>query len=381
MRIMKLLHLVPDDKFTHAAFENFSKQAGVDCSWLVVASNELKYLKAENFKTISFKNTKLKEFKDYLSRFDFVIVHSLSEVHCKIIINNPHRYVWVGMGYDYYEYVERDVHIGFSKKVNFLEVGLKRAVRSVFKNANFDFPSENLKSEAISKVMFFAPVLPNEFFPVKKIFKNLEYIEWNYGSLAKSLTNDMSLKEGANSILLGNSSDSSNNHVQILDTLSELNMSGRRIVLPLNYGSKVYKKLFLRKLKKYQTLDLNVLNDFMPKDKYFDYISGCDVVIMNHVRQQAGANIAIALFMGAKVFLNKKSPFFDFYVNKGAILFSVEEISKSPKIIAERLCQDDVKRNREVVLSVSSQENTDRKTAGLIECLRSTVVESRGQEI
>lgn len=378
---MKLLHLASDDKFTHAAFDNFNKQAGADCTWLVVTSNELEYLKAEDFETISFNNAKLKEFKDYLSRFDFVIVHSLSEVHCKIIIDNPHRYVWIGMGYDYYGYVERDVHIGFSKKVNFLEVGLKRAIRSIFKNASFDFPSENLKSEAISKVMFFAPVLPNEFFPVKKIFNNLEYIEWNYGSLAKSLTDDMGLKEGANSILLGNSSDSSNNHVQVLDTLSELNMSDRRIVLPLNYGSKVYKKLFLRKLRRYQTLNLDVLNDFMPKDQYFDYISGCDVVIMNHVRQQAGANIAIALFMGAKVFLNRKSPFYDFYTNKGAILFSVEEISKSPEVIKGRLCQDDVRRNREVVLSVSSQENTDRKTAGLIECLRSTVAESKSEVI
>ncbi|MEY8215684.1 MAG: TDP-N-acetylfucosamine:lipid II N-acetylfucosaminyltransferase, partial [Colwellia sp.] len=225
------------------------------------------------------------------------------------------------------------------------------------------------RRKAINAVSFFAPVLPREFSGVKYVFNHLNYVEWNYGSSASVLTEDLVINEGSNSILIGNSSDPSNNHYEVIEMLSSLDVVDRNIILPLSYGSIRYKKKLLCSIKTFDSLSFKILDGFMPKDRYFDLLSDCGVVIMNHVRQQAGANIGVMLFMGAKVFLNSKSPFYEFYKSLGAIIYTVDDIKEEPSMLNSRLDKESIQINRDVVSGVVSQDNTDRKTVSLIKTL------------
>jgi hypothetical protein len=367
---MKLLHLVIDDKFTYAARDNFDKFDAVDNDWLVVSSSKFTYLKLCDFEQISLRGTTLPGFKDSLGQSDFIIVHSLLREHCDFINNNPHHtYVWIGMGFDYYEYIDSDIFLPFSKRNQLFSSPLKSIDHFLGTYLKFKLSTAEKRRKAIGCISFFAPVLPGEFTGVYSVFKHLEYIEWNYGTSSSIIDESLVLNDDANSILIGNSSDPSNNHYEVVDMLSSLNLVDREIILPLSYGSPAYKKRLLKKLKAFDNLTFNVLEGFMPKNEYFNLLSGCDVVIMNHVRQQAGANIGVMLYMGAKVFLNSKSPFHEFYKSKGAVIYTIEDIEKDSSILYRKLDDESVQVNRDVVSSTASRENTDRKTKSLIQTL------------
>jgi dTDP-N-acetylfucosamine:lipid II N-acetylfucosaminyltransferase len=369
---MKLLHLVVDDKFTTAARENFDKHEAVDNHWLVVASGDLTYLNSSEFEKVSVRESLLPSFKCRLKNYDFVIVHSLSSEHCDIININPHNYLWIGMGYDYYEYIEKNIYLPFSKKVQRLPVVKKKIESLLVQYLKLDWAMPEKRRKAINSISFFAPVLPDEFSGVKRIFTHLEYIEWNYGASATLLTDELLLKREAGSILIGNSSDPSNNHFEVIELLSSLGVSDNDIILPLSYGSVRYKKKLLNSIKGFDNLTFKVLDGFMPKESYFDLLTDCGVVIMNHVRQQAGANINVMLFMGAKVFLNSKSPFYEYYKSQGAVIYTVDDIKNDPSILKGRLDKESIKTNRDIVNYFANQGNINRKTASLIMTLKSS---------
>ena len=48
-------------------------------------------------------------------------------------------------------------------------------------------------------------------------------------------------------------------------------------------------------------------------------------MIMNHVRQQAIGNIITGLYLGMKVYINKKSPVFKLLYNKKIIFYTVQD--------------------------------------------------------
>lgn len=369
---MKLLHLVVDDKFTYAARENFDKYEAVDSDWLVVTSSEFKCLKADEFEKISARETMLPCFKERLKNYDVIVVHSLSREHCDVINNNPHKYLWIGMGYDYYEYIDKNIYLPFSIKTQRLPT-IKNNIESLLgRYLKLGWVMPEKRRKAINAVSFFAPVLPGEFLSVKRAFNHLKYVEWNYGSSASILTEDLVLNEGSNSILIGNSSDPSNNHYEVIDMLSSLGVVDRNIILPLSYGSVRYKRKLLCSIKAFDSFNFEILNGLIPKEEYFNLLSDCGVVIMNHVRQQAGANIGVMLFMGAKVFLNHKSPFYDFYKSLGAIIYTVDDIKEEPSILNGRLDKESIQKNREIVSRIGRQDNTDRKTLALIKTLMSS---------
>ena len=57
-------------------------------------------------------------------------------------------------------------------------------------------------------------------------------------------------------------------------------------------------------------------NLFMPDVKTeMDKLEWCDTLIFNHIRQQGVGNIITLGYLGAKIYLNKKSPVFEFYKN------------------------------------------------------------------
>mgnify|MGYP000231361671 CR=1 FL=1 len=367
---MKLLHLVLDDKFTYSACDNFNKFESVDNSWVVIASGDLTYLKGSEFKKVSAREALLPDFKKFIKDFDFVIVHSLSKEHCDIVNGNPHNYLWVGMGFDYYEYINIDIYLSFSKRAEMYFVFKQKVKLFLSKFLKLNFGLAGNRYRAINLISHFAPVLPGEYSGVKRIFNHLKYVEWNYGSGTSLLSNNLELKSDAGSILIGNSSDPSNNHYEVIEMLSSLNVADRDIILPLSYGSVSYKKKLLNKIKTFDDFNFQVLEGFMPKEKYFDLLSDCGVVIMNHIRQQAGANISVMLFMGAKVFLNSKSPFYDLYKSKGAVIYSTDDMVRDPELLNGRLDSKSILLNRSIVNGFSKREAIDRKTELLIDTLR-----------
>src|SRR5690606_36098954 len=118
----------------------------------------------------------------------------------------------------------------------------------------------------------------------------------------------------------GNSATFANNHFDVLKLIKNGNINNQ-LVIPLSYGNQKYKTVLQNYCATAFGAQAEILSDFIPKEQYFDLLRECQFVVMGHLRQQAMGNIYASLYMGAKLFLFKKNPVFDFLKGLGILVF------------------------------------------------------------
>lgn len=131
--------------------------------------------------------------------------------------------------------------------------------------------------------------------------------------------------EGIN-ILLGNSADRSNNHIEILDNLKCHAGKNLKIYCPLSYGDQYYAQEVLDYGETLFGGKFNALREFMSLEKYNELLAKIDIAIFNHKRQQGMGNITTLLGMGKKVYLRKEITTWNFLQSLGITVFDVESI-------------------------------------------------------
>lgn len=154
-------------------------------------------------------------------------------------------------------------------------------------------------------------------------------------------------------IIVGNSGDASNNHIEILHQLAEKeDIHQYELILPVAYNFKadykaevenVVEELGLSELVKFHT-------EFMAPEDYRALISEVDMLIMAHDRQQAIGNSLMGLYMDKPVFMKReilvngerlKNPGWKFLEKNGLNALSFEDFKSFKKlsIITDRHSQ------------------------------------------
>lgn len=323
-----ILHIVPDDKFIDMAYNMFEKASPNNNEFMVVTNKEkFNYIKTTPITKVSRKKVLSKSFTQNLSKYEFVVLHTLNDISKRVILNSSDdvKFVWLGWGFDYYCYLDKKLLLDKTiilkeklfQKNEFVGKGILRKIKNFIKY-NTIYKDVNNTEKVMNKINYFVPVLYEDYLLVQKEFKNFypKYLDWNYGTLEEDLIKQ-DLNISGKNILLGNSASFENNHVEAIDLLSKLDLNARKIICPLSYGNKKYGQE-VTNYAKYKFNDkFEPLIDFMPIEDYNKIISSCSVVVMNHLRQQAVGNIVIMLYFGAKVFLNKENPVYEFFINNG----------------------------------------------------------------
>jgi len=156
--------------------------------------------------------------------------------------------------------------------------------------------------------------------------------------------------EGVN-ILLGNSADPSNNHIEALDKLKRHAVENIRVYCPLSYGDQKY----AHKVSDYGASnfgeDFISLREFMPLDRYTELLAKIDIAIFNHKRQQGMGNITTLLGMGKKLYLRKEISTWGFLQGLGVTVFDINSLDFSR---IETAISD---RNSDVVKNYFSENN------------------------
>ncbi|MBX2940054.1 MAG: TDP-N-acetylfucosamine:lipid II N-acetylfucosaminyltransferase [Ferruginibacter sp.] len=162
---------------------------------------------------------------------------------------------------------------------------------------------------------------------------------------------------GKNIIWLGNSATPTNNHLEALNLLSGFKRNAYQIIAPLSYGLKWYAKVISKKAIMLHGASFTGLMEFIPLVEYLKLIQQADVVIMNHHRSQAGANIFAFIYMGKKVYLNKKSSVYNLLTRNSIKVFDSESISHiSFDTFIQPLEIDDRIQNSQKLYSLFSEE-------------------------
>jgi len=375
---INILHLVYDSTFVDTAHKNF-ESAAPSCNTFFVPSwnRKLRYIKETPVKFINPYSFKNPYFIKSLERYDFIVLHSLNTFNQRLLANTNQdlKFVWIGYGYDYYDFIYEDPNNLYQEKTREIVKSLTPNNHSMIRDilrpiAKKIFYKNADKKTIVERINFFAPVLENEYGMVASKFGASfpDYIAWNYGSSA-ALFNDEKMKHcnpNGNNILVGNSATPTNNHIEVFDLLRTQNLGNRKIICPLSYGNSDYASVIKVRGRSYFGENFLDLNTFMPYEEYTELIGTCSNVIMNHHRQQATGNIMVMLFLGANVFLNKINPVYSFLTKKGAVIFTMDDLFDSPDLLDSRLSESEVERNQQVLISLYSEKAIRDKTEKLI---------------
>ncbi|MCT7586743.1 TDP-N-acetylfucosamine:lipid II N-acetylfucosaminyltransferase [Aliarcobacter butzleri] len=222
------------------------------------------------------------------------------------------------------------------------------------------------------------------YFMRNVIFKNLEYFvtyikgdyelaqKW-YGAKGEyyecfmypsNLYKEYDIKpkeHDAINIQLGNSADPSNNHIYILKKLVKYKDENIQLFIPLSYGNEEYAKKVIAYGKELFGDKFVPLTEFMPFEKYLEFLGEIDIAIFAHKRQQAMGNTITLLGLGKKVYMRSNITPWQLFKDIDVKVFDVDDIKIN--LIDEQT----QKENQEKIKEYFSKENYLNQLKNLFE--------------
>lgn len=302
-----------------------------------------------------------------LSKYKAIIFHSLVYNHAKLaitikkVINLP--MVWMPFGYEVHNMLpEFKTNVFHSKATKMPE---KKSLKDIaFSLLNF-FKANEIR-KGIKLMNYCAISIDDEFELYKtKINFDAKLIWFSYYPL-DILTKNSNTKLNGNNILIGNSSTPTNNHIETFELLSKLNLENRNIIVPLSYGNKNYGDRIEKKGFIYFKDKIKCIRTFLPLNEYNEIISSCEIVIMNHTRQQAFGNILSALSFGATLYINEKSSIYSYLKKIGIFFYSTNSLNNIINTKIPILSEYQIKSNQKIVADLYSFNNITQHVKQLI---------------
>lgn len=128
-------------------------------------------------------------------------------------------------------------------------------------------------------------------------------------------------------IQIGNSADSSNNHIEILKKLLPFKDQDIRIYAPLSYGEQANAKKVISKGKELFGDKFIPLIDFMPFEQYLEFLGSINIAIFNHQRQQAMGNTITLLGLGKTVFIRSDTTQWQFFQDNKIEVYDTKNLN------------------------------------------------------
>lgn len=167
-------------------------------------------------------------------------------------------------------------------------------------------------------------------------------------------------KSGLN-ILLGNSADPSNNHIEAMERLLPYKDRNIKIFVPLSYGDQIHAEAVIRQGSEWFGDKFVPMAELMPFNQYLDFLKSLDIAIFNHQRQQAMGNTITLLGMGKTVFMRSDVSHWRFLNSFGINMGNVADLTLQP--IGHELLQE----NSQIVQSYFSKETLIKQLSNIFE--------------
>lgn len=356
--MLKVLHLIIDQKFLDGAISLFESDSRTDNSYYLIGTPKAscEFVKYKDIQYVSLENV-----IDLCKQFQVVYLHSLVVLPFKYIVQIPSsiKVVWLAWGYDLYEnecnyIIPIRVFMPYTQK--YLSSKNNRLLQA-YKQFKRRVRIDSLINKAIERIDYFSGVFPYEYDEVCKRHSNFHAkpLDYYYGSTNFFIPEKPEIKlfPKRNSIIIGNSGNPANNHIDVLERLNEIKMpEDVNIILPMSYGGVLeYNNLVKDIASKICNGRVNALDHYLPLNDYINIISSCKVAIFGHSRQQASDNIFMQLIYGAKVYMSETSLAYEYLRKLGLIIFSLEsDLNK----MWEEISYDDVINNRSILSKLYS---------------------------
>ncbi len=403
----KIIHVFNDDKFVDSAISIMEYSVPNQSEYYVVKNNDgdFKYVKSNRAKQLRLSS--LEDYQTFVANLvkdsnQVIFFHALDSIKQKIVLLLPDYIikVWLIWGYDLYgnwqlfssKLYEKETQKLFGKETKSLKYRLitnsfsfwlfhKTLKKKLWlpKRLNTILKSNFYTTfyQAAEKIDFVIPVVPDEYAFINKLKIEPTLSTFSYGTL-EDLLKDTVVENVLQSknILIGNSADPSNNHLDVFSKIANYNFGDRKLIVPLSYGGTTeYKERVISKGRELFGDNFEPLLDFMTLENYNEILSSCGFIIFNHVRQQGVGNIVASGYLGAKLFLNSKSTVLHYLSRKGMQLYEIDSITETQ--LSQNLNSEALKCNRTVLNNEYSQEAVHRKVLRLLQMIEVKLVKNK----
>lgn len=350
----KIFHIAPDAgfiQFVSRVFEDVAPERNNFLIHGVGSVGELRY-PPDHRAQIATLHPDLDGLRRLMPIRDcgMVIAHGMSPYGAAAFLLAPSgaKKVWSGWGYDYYEGPN-------FKSDHFLMPETRALCGGLPRSHGFSFSSMKwclwgaIAPVVAHRTNYFSAPIPDDFEIFKANYSAFdgEYTQLNYGDVASSFAIGR-VDEAARNILIGNSASPTNNHIEIFRQLSELDLVDSKVIVPLTYGDENYRKMVIERGGKLFGDKFFPLIKHLELDEYISVIASCNVVIMNHLRQQGLGNIGAALYHGAHVYLDPENPIYRFLTARNGRVHTTGEL-KSKGLPSGRQGEEEIEANRRLL--------------------------------
>jgi len=347
------IHIMDDEKFIDAFIFHYSKtHKGNTSKYFVIPNKESnKLIHVKNREVIPFKINKKSLNNIFKENTDIenVFLHNFSKNLFYLIGAIPKniKIYWIFYGIEIFQNpLTFQLLDEESKKIypkiyqskrllRFFPLGIIRTLllfREKIRIAQLH--------KILSRIDYFCHWNKLDFDYLKGIFSELkaDFIQFGYGSTIREENLDDNINEDYENILnkqtlktimVGNNSSITLNHISILKYLKRFTSESFIITCPLNYGDMDYKKILINYGENYFPINFRAIEDFIPFKIYQKEISNINVLVMNSIRTQGGGNISMALLSGKKVYMNPQNTHFQMLIKMGITVYSTEDLLKS----------------------------------------------------
>ena len=360
-----ILHLVDDEKVIPGAADLFDKvfpQKNLFVVDIPAANYVFKHvvLKKDVVSAV-FGSQKFYKVIGDLDQYSAIVFHNLTRNKCRFIQKNKKlkaKFIWILWGFDLYSFLEGK---GYNLYIDTQDFNILTRSKISIKIFLQKFFYNILYVDAYKRIDICACPVKGDYDLLKKYFNLTATWQWFNYFPVDEIIKSLSLSEtiSGDNILVGNSAAITNNHIAAFKILNRFDLGNRSVITPLTYGDTLNISHVINVGKKLLPENFSPVLGFLPISEYNYVIRECSIVIMPHLRQQAMGNLIILLYLGAKVYLYRKNPVFNYFISLGLVVFSIEEdLVTSNKDALKRLDDATMAHNRLLTLQEFNLEKT-----------------------
>lgn len=381
----QILHLTHDDKFIDFLIDEFDALSSVENRYLVYTKEKTDFLTHVKSPKVKFAQHYSKEFNELLgdiNNYDAIFIHYLSPFLSELVLEaQPQTPIYIVFwGSEFFTLPElKDFDLApitrdLMNKINGRKFNFAFKPKNLKLEINRYLVAKSharLKKKALRRANYICHWIDRDidylresigFNAIKKdfIYGTLEKVTWNYYN--HPFTSD------GNNILIGNSANETNNHLDLFEQLKNIEITANKIYVPLSYSSpsKKYIEEVIRIGYLYFGDKFTPITEFIPREEYYDILLSCDFVFMNHIRSQAGAVNRFVIYSGKKLFMNNDSNMYDFYRSKGLHITSVQDGVTNASTIWNPLSLKQKEQNRLIMEETFGNESVRNKYRSII---------------
>lgn len=332
----KLVHIHTDFKFLHDTLRYKDSLIYNEIIFIGdVDDSNVNILQKLQLPYKIFNKTETNKVIEVISSFDGVVLNGLDKTKVELLdfLDKKQKVFLRLFGYELYKYkLDKFISsktLNLSKPISYTKYGIKECLkRKIKRRLGLEF-KVNLQQqkELYSKIDAILLVNQFEYDELRKYFYLPRFIQV---ALTKETPKLFDLSHKSDEIILGNSRNGWNNHLDILRIIKKTKKwKNYKWMLFFNYGSNNYYTDTVRREANQKNIVL--LENFLSIENFNKIYDNATALVINSYRQHALGNIFTAILNGSKVYLNKKSSTYTWLKHEGFVIGEVSELSKDLK--------------------------------------------------